>query len=88
MARCNSIKSVLVYAVSYDFDDLELNEHFHCLEYFEKYDDAVSYLIDIGKENEMLDNEFYRCRQNIKIKICLKHITNKLFVQLFKSNCL
>ena len=88
MARANSVKSVLVYAVAYDYDDLELNEHFRFLEYFKTYDDAIEYLIDVGKENDMLDNQFYRCRQNIKIKICLKHITNKLYVQLFKNSML
>lgn len=85
MARYHSVKSVLVWYVSYDYDDLELNEHFRFLNYFDKYDDAVEYLIDIGKENEMLDNAFYRCRQNPKIKIGVKSITNSLYVKLFKT---
>ena len=85
MARANSVKSYLVYAVSYDYDDLELQEHFRFLEYFRTYDDVLDFLLEIGKENEMLDNAFYRCRQNIKIKICFKHITNKLYVSLFNN---
>lgn len=84
MALCKSTKSHLVYQVTYDYDDLELNQHFRFLNYFEKYDDVCCYLIDIGKENDMLDNAFYRCRQNIKIKISLKYITDKLYVSLFK----
>lgn len=86
MAKFKSLKSHLVFYVTYDYDDLELNEHFHICNYFQSFRDVSKYLLDIDSECVALDNAFYRCRSSPKIKICQKSINDRLYVSLFNSN--
>lgn len=90
MANIIQTKSFLVFAVSYDYDDYELQQHFHFLEYFENLSQVGTYLDKLYNENKMIQeglslNEFYACRTNIKIKISQKAINDKQFYSLFKN---
>lgn len=88
MAKFKSVKSHLVYCVTYDYDDLELNEHFHIVQYFLTLKEVARYILDIDLECIALDNAFYRCRSRPRIKISPKSVTDKLFVSLFNQNSL
>lgn len=88
MAKFKSVKTHLVFCVSYDYDDIELNEHFHIVNYFVYFKDIARYLLDLDIECVALDNAFYRCRSNPRIKISQKTINDKLYVSLFNQNSL
>ena len=86
MAKFKSSKAHLVYYVVYEYDDLELNEHFVISNYFQSLGDVSLYIHDLDVECTALDNAFYHCRSNPKIKISLKSIRDRLYVSLFNQN--
>lgn len=75
----------LVWKVVYEYDDYELNNHQRFEEYFETYDNVVVYLSDtVGREFQYLDNSFYKCRVNVKIKVCQTSLSDRVYHSLFK----
>lgn len=75
----------LVWKVVYEYDDYELNNHQRIEEYFNSYDKVVGYLADtIGFEFQSLDNSFYKCRVNVRIKVCQASLSDRVYNSLFK----
>ena len=84
MAQLSNKSKNRVFRVDYSFDDIELNKHVTIVELCPTFHSVVEYLHSIEKDNQILDNPFYKCRSNIVIKISPDLISDKKYVSLFK----
>ena len=85
MAQISNSSYCVVYKVQYTYDDVELSKCVSLVELCPTFHSVVEYLHSIENEMSALDNAFYRCRSNIRIKVSPDLISNKKYVQLFKN---
>lgn len=74
-----------VFKVVYKYDDLELGRSHEIIEFCQSFHDVCDYLSSIDIDNNIVDNEFYKCRSNIRISIKPVDIPESKFVKLFKD---
>lgn len=85
MAQIINNTYIQVFKVQYTYDDVELHKSVTLVELVPDFHSVIEYLNTIEEDCKIMDNEFYKCRSNIRIKIVPDLISEKKYVQLFKK---
>ena len=85
MAQVSNRTYCVVFKVQYTYDDVEMHKCVTLVELCPTFHSVIEYLQSIEQDCNVMENEFYKCRSNIRIKITPDLISNKKYVQLFKN---